>query len=129
VRIGVALAALVVGALAAAWHFRGGDEPPRLEQAPVLVEFRPGDTARPVENRRASRMMRRSGLQTTVPDTLGYDEQTAIRVLEDGGFRVRVMNWKVASLRDEGTVVQQLPRGGVTRRVDWIVTIVVGIPR
>jgi hypothetical protein len=127
VRIGVALAALVVGALAAAWHFRGGDEAVRAEQAPALVEF--GDTARPVENRRASRVARRSGLQTTVPDTLGYDEQTAIRALEDGGFRVRVMNWKVASLRDEGIVVQQLPRGGVTRRVDWIVTIVVGIPR
>jgi PASTA domain len=127
VRIGVALAALVVGALAAAWHFRGGDEAVRPEQPPVLVQ--PGDKARPVENRRASRVTRRSGLQTTVPDTLGYDEQTAIRVLEDGGFRVRVTNWKVASLRDEGIVVQQLPRGGVTRRVDWIVTIVVGIPR
>ena len=126
-RIGVGLAALVVGALAAAWHFRGGDEAVRPEQAPVLVDF--GETPRPVEDRRASRVTRRSGLQTTVPDTLGYDEQTAIRVLEDGGFRVRVMNWKVASLRDEGIVVQQLPRGGVTRRVDWIVTIVVGVPR
>jgi hypothetical protein len=39
------------------------------------------------------------------------------------------MYHKVSTARDEGIVVQQLPRGGVTRRLDWIVTIVVGVLR
>jgi beta-lactam-binding protein with PASTA domain len=126
VRIGVLLAALVVGALAPAWYFRDGGETAQAEQAPMLVEFQPSGPARLVEDRGPNRMTRTSGLQTTVPDTLGYDKRTAISVLEEGGFRVRVMNRKVSSSRDEGIVLQQLPRGGVTRRLDWIVTIVVG---
>lgn len=69
-----------------------------------------------------------SGLQTTVPDTLGYDERSAAYALTDGGFRVRVMYHKVSRSSDVGLVVQQLPRAGVTRRVGWIVTIVVGKP-
>jgi beta-lactam-binding protein with PASTA domain len=126
VRIGVALAALVIGALAASWYFRDGDETVDAAPASQLVQFHPGETGTPAENRGPSRVTRMSGLQTTVPDTLGYDEHTAIAALEQGGFRVRVMYHEVSSVRDEGIVVQQLPRGGVTRRVDWIVTIVVG---
>jgi beta-lactam-binding protein with PASTA domain len=36
------------------------------------------------------------------------------------------MNRRVSDSSDEGIVVQQLPRGGLTRRVSWTVTIVVG---
>jgi hypothetical protein len=130
VRIGVVLATLAIGALAAAWYFRGGDEPAQAEQASLLVEFQPRDTGPALLDERASgRVMRPSGLQTTVPDTLGYEENAAIFALEEGGFRVRVMNRKVSDSSDEGIVLQQLPRGGVTRRLDWIVTIVVGILR
>jgi eukaryotic-like serine/threonine-protein kinase len=67
-----------------------------------------------------------SGIQTTVPETLDQSERNAILTLENGGFRARVMTRKVSDSSDEGVVVQQLPRGGVTRRVGWIVTIVVG---
>ena len=128
-RIGVALAALLIGALAASWYFRGGDETVEPEPASQLVQFQQFDAGIPAENRRPSRVTRSSGLQTTVPDTLGYDEGTAMLALQQGGFRVRVMYHKVTTVREEGIVVQQLPRGGVTRRLDWIVTIVVGTLR
>jgi PASTA domain len=128
VRIGVALAALLIGALAASWYFRDGDETVDAAPASQLVQFQPGDTG-PAENRGPSRVTWTSGLQTTVPDTLGYDEHTATLALEQGGFRVRVMYHEVSTVKDEGVVVQQLPRGGVTRRLDWIVTIVVGTLR
>jgi hypothetical protein len=129
VRIGVTLAALVIGALAASWYLRGGDETAEAEPASQLVEFGAGDTGTPVEDRAPSRVTQTSGLQTTVPDTLGFEANTAALALEQGGFRVRVMYHKVSTARDEGIVVQQLPRGGVTRRLDWIVTIVVGVLR
>jgi hypothetical protein len=129
VRIGVALAALLIGALAASWYLRGGDQTGEAEPASQLVQFQPGDTGYPVVDRPTGRVSRTSGLQTTVPDTLGYDEHTAKLALEQGGFRVRVMYHEVSTVRDEGIVVQQLPRGGVTRRLDWIVTIVVGTLR
>jgi len=127
VRIGVVLAALVIGALAASWYFRGGDKTAEAEPASQLVEFQPGEP--PSEDTGPTRVTHTSGLQTTVPDTLGYEEATAAQALEQGGFRVRVMYHQVSTVREEGIVVQQLPRGGVTRRVDWIVTIVVGTLR
>lgn len=115
--------AAVVAVLAAgAFLWTRGDEP-AVVAAPVAAAG-PGDpqpAATPVR-----RYNPPSGIQTTVPDTLGYPERTAIYALENGGFRVRVMEHKVASLREEGIVVQQLPRGGVTRRLGWIITIYVG---
>lgn len=116
-------AAAVLGVLAAAaFLWTRGDEP-AVEAAPVVVAA-PGDPEAAVTPVR--RYNAPSGIQTTVPDTLGYPERTAIYALENGGFRVRVMEHKVAALRDEGVVVQQLPRGGVTRRLGWIITIYVG---
>jgi PASTA domain len=119
---------LAVAALAAAWYFgvrpNGTvipEEAPAVSDVQLRVEEpRTGDYAA------AQRVTAFSGLQTTVPDTLGSDERTAARTLEDGGFRVRVMKHKVTRASDEGVVVQQLPRAGVTRRVGWIITIVVG---
>lgn len=81
------------------------------------------------ERRPASRVKTFWGLQTTVPDTLGYNEKTAAYLLEEGGFRVRVLERKVSTPRDEGVVVQQVPRGGANRRVGWTVTIFVGMAR
>jgi eukaryotic-like serine/threonine-protein kinase len=63
--------------------------------------------------------------QGTVPDTVGQDEQTATFTIEDAGYRVRVTNRTVTDPSQDGTVVQQLPRGG-TRRTGSTVTIVVG---
>jgi PASTA domain len=123
--------ALAVAAVAAAWYFG----------------VRPNETAFPEETPAASDVQLRveeprtedyavsqrvkafNGLQTTVPDTLGYDEGTATRTLEDGGFRVRVMEHSVSNASEVGVVVQQLPRAGVTRRVGWTITIVVGRAR
>ena len=122
---------LAVAALAAAWYF--GVRPNETvipEDAPPAsdVQLR-AEKSQADEYAVAQRVTAFSGLQTTVPDTLGYDEPTATRTLEDGGFRVRVMEHKVSSASDEGVVVQQLPRAGVTRRVGWIITIVVGRTR
>jgi beta-lactam-binding protein with PASTA domain len=66
-----------------------------------------------------------SGLQGTVPDTVGQNEATATFTLEDAGYRVRPMTRTVSDRRQDGTVVQQLPTGG-TRRIGSTVTIVVG---
>jgi PASTA domain len=120
--------ALAVAALAAAWYF--GVRPNETvlpEEVPAAsdVQLRV-DEPRSEDYEVVQRVTAFNGLQTTVPDTLGYDERTATRTLEDGGFRVRVMEHKVSSASDEGVVVQQLPRAGVTRRVGWIITIVVG---
>jgi PASTA domain len=123
--------ALAVAALAAAWYF--GVRPnetvlPAEVPAASDVQLRV-DEPRSEDYAVVQRVTAFNGLQTTVPDTLGYDERTATRTLEDGGFRVRVMEHKVSSASDEGVVVQQLPRAGVTRRVGWIITIVVGRAR
>jgi hypothetical protein len=124
----VGFVGLAVAALAAAWYFGVRpnetvipEEAPAASDVQLRVEKSQAD-----EYAAAQRVTAFSGLQTTVPDTLGYDERIATRTLEDGGFRVRVMEHKVSSASDEGVVVQQLPRAGVTRRVGWIITIVVG---
>jgi hypothetical protein len=126
VRLAVILAVLL-SALGGAWYFAVRAETPRTEQVPSLAGFEGGasEGSRP-DRDAATKIRATSGLQTTVPDTVGYDEQVAIFTLEEGGFRVRVMTRKVADAREEGVVMQQLPRGGLTRRVNWTVTIVVG---
>jgi PASTA domain len=124
----VGFVGLAVAALAAGWYF--GVRPNETvipEEAPAAPDVQLRDEkSHADEHAVTQRVTAFSGLQTTVPDTLGYDERTATRTLEDGGFRVRVMEHKVTSARDDGVVVQQLPRAGVTRRVGWIITIVVG---
>jgi PASTA domain len=121
------LGAVVVAAAAAAWYFATKDEssPPQPLAAPTgyaELNHAPGPATKPV----VSSALRSPGLQTTVPDTLGFSERQATYALEAGGFRVRVMTHAVASASERGIVVQQLPRAGVTRRVGWTVTIVVG---
>jgi PASTA domain len=115
-------ALLAVGAAAGWWYFSDPGETEEPEAAPSVVSFgEPGVGESPPAQVRTI-----SGIQTTVPETVGQNERTAVFTLETGGFRVRVMTRKVADSGAEGVVVQQLPRGGVTRRVGWIVTIVVG---
>lgn len=119
------LVTLAVSGAAASWYLATRGEAERPPEA-VSTQFA-NEGEQPFEERGSeSRVKRFYGLQTTVPDTVGYNEKNAIFALEDGGFRVRVMQRKVSTIRDEGVVVQQLPRGGQIRRVGWIVTIVVG---
>jgi hypothetical protein len=126
VRLAILLAVLL-SALAATWYFAMRPETSEAEQVSSLASFDGGPPEGSGEDRdAATKITTTFGLQTTVPDTLGYDEQTAIFTLEEGGFRVRVMNRSVADSSEEGVVVQQVPRGGMTRRVNWTVTIVVG---
>jgi PASTA domain len=126
VRLAILLAVLL-SALAATWYFAMRPETSEAEQVSSLASFDGGPPEGAGEDRdAATKITTTFGLQTTVPDTLGYDEQTAIFTLEEGGFRVRVMNRSVADSSEEGVVVQQVPRGGMTRRVNWTVTIVVG---
>lgn len=121
------LLAVLLSALAATWYFAMRPETSEAEQVSSVASFDGGPAEGSGEDRdAATRITTTFGLQTTVPDTLGYDEQTAIFTLEEGGFRVRVMNRSVADSSEEGVVVQQVPRGGMTRRVNWTVTIVVG---
>jgi hypothetical protein len=127
VRLALLVAAAVLSGLAGAWYFVGRTETPDVARGPSLTGFRTGDAQSSREARDvATRIRKTSGLQTTVPETFGYDEKTAVFALEEGGFRVRVTYRTVSDSRQVGTVLQQLPRGGVTRRVNWIVTIVVG---
>jgi hypothetical protein len=124
-----AAVAIVVSVLTASWYFAMRDTTAEREQVSAAdVEFGEGEDAvtRPEPTRRIKSFW---GLQGTVPDTLGYDQKTAAYTLEEGGFRVRVSRRKVSTSREEGIVVQQLPRGGITRRIGWTVTIVVGIMR
>jgi hypothetical protein len=126
VRKAVLLTALGLAALAGWWHFASEEETVQAQPASPVAQLPINETGRPQEARSSRLVWKTSGLQTTVPDTLGYDERAAVFALEQGGFRVRVMNHEVSRVSEEGVVVQQLPRGGVTRRVGWIVTIVVG---
>jgi hypothetical protein len=127
VRFAILMSAVVLSGLATAWYFFARSETPDAETVPSLGGFERGDPGYAREDRDVARKITTtSGLQTTVPETLGYDEKTAIFALEEGGFRVRVMSRKVSDSRQEGVVVQQLPRGGLTRRLNWTVTIVVG---
>jgi PASTA domain len=119
------LVALALSGAAASWYLATRGETEESREA-VSARFA-GEGERPLEERRVkSRVERFSGLQTVVPETVGYNEKTAIFTLEQGGFRVRVMERQVSATREEGVVLQQLPRGGQTRRVGWIVTIFVG---
>lgn len=121
------LIAGLLAALAAAGYLATRDESGEVEQVAGAVALQGGDPAPPPEVRGSARQVTTtSGLQTAVPEVLGYDQRRAIYTLEDGGFRVRVLERKVSDSRDEGVVVQQVPRGGVTRRVGWHVTIFVG---
>jgi hypothetical protein len=128
VRIGSLLLVTVILAVAlGTWKLTRGRDAGEQEVAPALLErHEGGGPGGPAELTPAVRVARSSGLQTAVPDVLGYDEKVATFALEQGGFRVRVMERAVVATDDEGVVVQQLPPGGVTRRVGWIVTIVVG---
>jgi hypothetical protein len=120
------LLAVALGALAAAWYFADGDETVEMvesETAPI-VGLREEEGSRGPQMR-TSAVTTTSGLQGTVPDTVGQDEATATSTLEGAGYRVRLMTRTVSTRREEGVVVQQLPTGG-TRRIGSTVTIVVG---
>lgn len=123
-----AFVALAVAALGGAWYFGVRPNETALpEEAPQVANVRLSvEEPRAEDYAVTQRVTAFSGLQTTVPDTLGFDKRRATYTLRDGGFRVRVMYHKVSRASDEGIVVQQLPRAGVTRRVGWIITIVVG---
>lgn len=119
--------AVAVSALAAAWYLAGRDESVETiesETVPGIVGLGQEEASRGPQMR-TSAVTTTSGLQGTVPDTVGLNAATATLTLEENGFRVRVMSRTVSSRREEGIVVQQLPTGG-TRRIGSTVTIVVG---
>jgi len=123
------LLALLVPALAlpaASWYFAGRSESDEPEEVPSAVGFASDQTEPKPAQQRPTKVRTFMGLQTTVPETLGLDEATAVYKLEEGGFRVRLMERIVSDPRKDGIVIQQLPLAGLTRRVGWIVTIVVG---
>jgi hypothetical protein len=121
------LLAVATSGLAAAWYFAGRDEKVEgveSETVPGAVGFGQDETSRG-PRMRTNAVTTTSGLQGTVPDTVGQNEATATFTLEDAGYRVRPMTRTVSDRRQDGTVVQQLPTGG-TRRIGSTVTIVVG---
>ena len=117
--------AAVLGALAIGAFFGMRDDEPGVEAIPVAAAS-PADGGGEVDATPVRRYAAPSGIQTTVPDVIGYPQQNAIYALENGGFRVRLMEHRVEDASKDGLVVQQLPRAGVTRRVGWIITIYVG---
>ena len=118
------LLAVAVSALAAAWYFADGDETVESETVPAVVGLGKEEASRGPQMS-TNAVTTTSGLQGTVPDTVGQNEATATLALEDAGYRVRLMTRTVSTRRQEGVVVQQLPTGG-TRRIGSTVTIVVG---
>jgi eukaryotic-like serine/threonine-protein kinase len=120
------LLAVALSALAAGWYFADGDETVEVvesETAPAVVLGEEEASRGPQMSTNA--VTTTSGLQGTVPDTVGQNEATATSTLEGAGYRVRLMTRTVSTRREAGVVVQQLPTGG-TRRVGSTVTIVVG---
>jgi PASTA domain len=120
------LLAVALSALAAAWFFADDDETVEMVETDTV----PTVVLREEEASRGPQMSTNavtttSGLQGTVPDTVGQNEATATSTLEGAGYRVRQMTRTVSTRREEGVVVQQLPSGG-TRRIGSTVTIVVG---
>jgi hypothetical protein len=120
------LLAVALSALAAAWYFADGDETVEMVETDTVPAVVLGEE----ETSRGPQMSTNavtttSGLQGTVPDTVGQNEATATSTLEGAGYRVRLMTRTVSTRREAGVVVQQLPTGG-TRRIGSTVTIVVG---
>jgi hypothetical protein len=121
----VAVAA-AVAAPAVAWYIAGRNQDGTIDSdtAPSAVGLGREEASRGPQMR-TNAVTTTSGLQGTVPDTVGQDEATAASTLEEAGYRVRLMTRTVSTRREDGVVVQQLPTAG-TRRIGSTVTIVVG---
>ena len=120
------LLAVALSALAVGWYFADGDETVEMvetDTVPTVVLGEEEASRGPQMSTNA--VTTTSGLQGTVPDTVGQNEATATSTLEGAGYRVRLMTRTVSTRREAGVVVQQLPTGG-TRRIGSTVTIVVG---
>jgi hypothetical protein len=120
------LLAVTLSALAAAWYFADGDKTVEMVETDTVPAVVLGEEeASRGPQMRTNAVTTTSGLQGTVPDTVGQNEATATSTLEGAGYRVRLMTRTVSTRREAGVVVQQLPTGG-TRRIGSTVTIVVG---
>jgi beta-lactam-binding protein with PASTA domain len=64
--------------------------------------------------------------RSTVPNTVGQDEGTAISTIEGAGFRARVVDRTVTDPGQEGIVIRQAPAAGTTAAPGSTVTITVG---
>jgi len=118
------LLAVALSALAVGWYFADGDETVEMVETVPAVALGEEEASRGPQMS-TNAVTTTSGLQGTVPDTVGQNEATATSTLEGAGYRVRLMTRTVSTRREAGVVVQQLPTGG-TRRVGSTVTIVVG---
>jgi hypothetical protein len=120
------LLAVALSALAAAWYFADGDKTVEMVETDTVPAGVLGEEeASRGPQMRTNAVTTTSGLQGTVPDTVGQNEATATFTIEDAGYRVRLMTRRVLARSQDGIVVQQLPTGG-TRRIGSTVTIVVG---
>jgi hypothetical protein len=120
------LLAVALSALAAAWYFADGDKTVEMVETDTVPAVVLGEEeASHGPQMRTNAVTTTSGLQGTVPDTVGQNDATATSTLEGAGYRVRLMTRTVSTRREAGVVVQQLPTGG-TRRIGSTVTIVVG---
>jgi hypothetical protein len=120
------LLAVALSALAAAWYFADGDKTVEMVETDTVPAVVLGEEeASRGPQMRTNAVTTTSGLQGTVPNTVGQNEATATSTLEGAGYRVRLMTRTVSTRREAGVVVQQLPTGG-TRRIGSTVTIVVG---
>jgi serine/threonine-protein kinase len=63
-----------------------------------------------------------------VPQVVGETEATAKRLLDDAGFKVRVVDGDYVPASEAGKVTNQDPAGGEKRSTDTIVTITVSQP-
>jgi eukaryotic-like serine/threonine-protein kinase len=64
--------------------------------------------------------------QGTVPDVVGREEDAAVRLLENAGFNVEVVDEGTVDPSQDGRVLTQNPPGNSPAEVDSTVTIVVG---
>lgn len=98
---------------------QGGARAPRGQVVQVNVSRGPTETTTTV-------VTTTTPARSSVPDTVGQDEGTAISTIEGAGFRARVVERTVPDAADDGIVIQQAPAGGSTSARGSTVTITVG---
>jgi eukaryotic-like serine/threonine-protein kinase len=75
---------------------------------------------------KAPRRTGRVGEETIVPNVVGKDQQAAMTMLENAGFKVQVLSVKPTNSGQSGKVVDEQPAGGTRAPDGSTATISIG---
>jgi uncharacterized membrane protein YgcG len=92
----------------------------------IVVSQRPAGGASVARGSMVTLSVSKGPKSVTVPDVTGQDEKAASAVLENFGFRVKVVQDETDDPNKDGIVLRQDPAGGAERPQGDQVTIVVG---